>query len=744
MRSGRSIWRATLILASPRPDTAQAPTLPLTCITGMTMTALPREQRLRADVARFSCVGAPSGFPCQTGLHPRRADAVMVRLTSTALLAVLLLVGPAIAREAAADDAPQRVQPPICRHNANVEKDAPAGDQDPEEDDDEEAPRALTAIVVTARRLDAARTSIDRGLGATVYELHNETIEGRPGGETGSIGTILGQTPGVTLSGSALTVRGSSAVQVRINDVIVPEAISDPADRLSSRLAETTRFITGSLPAQFGFAPGGVVAVTTKNGLYQQGGQAELFAGSGRMVEPAFEWGGSAGASSLFASASLEESQTHVADVTGPVAKDARREIGGLAFADHVIDAENRVSLILGGSNERQKIGETDLPAGVQRARNAYAVGTLQHSVEDFTVQASLFAAGEVDAADFAQPQREQRTSVGTQVDTSLDTGSDNTLRGGFLLTRLTSHDTGPGAPSSRHRRTSLGLYVGDEWKADSHLTLNAGLRGERLRGLGSTIAVEPRVSAVWESPSGFTAHAGYARYASAPPLGEDSTDGRLADERDDYFDAGAQQKLGSLTLGIEGYFRAAQDVIAEHVTLGAAAPSAFGFARGRFRGVEFSAAYANGPVNAWANLSLSKSQGRTIIDSGGLFSAATRAGAEGRWINLATDRPVSASAGVGWRIGKLTLSGDLLAGSGTVRTFSPSDPNGARASAFATIGLAAVYHLDVAGRPLDLRADLTNLTNAHRLENDAANLEGDWTRFSPGRSILIGVEQSF
>lgn len=665
----------------------------------------------------------------------------MARAASTVFLLVVLIAGSAIARAADASDVHEQSRPPAGRRSAPWDNAVVTGDQDDEEDEDEARP-ALTPIVVTARRLDAARTSIDRGLGATVYELHNETIENRPGGETGSIGAILSQTPGVVLSSAALTVRGSSAVQVRINDVIIPEAISDPADRLSSRLAETTRLITGSLPAQFGFAPGGVVAVTTKNGLYQQGGQAELFAGSHRMLEPAFEWGGSADASSLFASGSLEEGQTRVADATGPVASARRREVGGLVFADHVIDAENRVSLIVGGSSERESIGQTDLLAGIQRTRDGYAVGTLQHSVEDFTVQASLFAGGAAESADFTQPTRERGSSVGTQIDASFDAGPDNTVRGGLLLTRLTSRETAPAAAIARAHRTTLGLYLTDEWKPNPGLTLNAGVRGEGLGGSKSSIAIEPRISAVWESPTGFTAHAGYARYGSAPPLSD--AHGSLPDERDDYFDAGAQQKLGALTLGVDGYFRAAHDLIVEHTTPGEAAPSPFGFARGHFRGVEFSAAYARGPVNAWANVSLSKSQGRSIIDSGGSFPAATLAGAQGRWINLASDRPVSASAGVGWRIGRLNLSADLLASSGAVRTLSPSDPNGARASAFATVGLAAVYHLELAGRPLDLRADLTNLTDTHDLENDAANLEGGWTRFAPRRSILLGIEQSF
>lgn len=613
-----------------------------------------------------------------------------------------------------------------------------------EEQEEEERAAPTTEIVVTARRLDVARTGIDVGLGATVYELHNETIENRPGGETGSIAAILTQSPGVTLSSSVISVRGSSALQVRINGAIIPEAISDPADRLSSRLAESTRLITGTLPAQFGFAPGGVIAVTTKNGLYQHGGQAELFLGSRGAFEPAFEWGGSADSSSLFASGSLEWGRARVAGLTGASATDARHEIGGLGFADHVIDDENRLSLIFGGSRESQRIGETDLPSGIEQTANAYAVGTFQHSAKDFSLEASLFAGRATETADFTLNERERRSSVGTQIDSSLEAGAGNTVRAGLLLTRSTSQEAGTVLTEKQQRRTSLGLYLQDEWKLDSRLTVNAGLRGDWLRSLGSAAALEPRASLVWQSPGGFTAHAGYARYASAPPLGEEQASTRLPNERDDYVDAGVQQKIGPVTIGIDGYWRSAHNLIVEHKTRGTAIPAAFAFSRGRFRGVELSATYARGPVSAWANLTISKSQARTIIGGESLFSPETLAAANGRWTDLASDRPVTASGGVSWRIGKLNLSADVLAGSGAVRTLSPSDPNGARAPAFASFGLAAVYHLKVLYGPLDLRADLINLTDVRYIANDAANLEGGWTRFTEGRSVLVGLEKAF
>jgi hypothetical protein len=127
--------------------------------------------------------------------------------------------------------------------------------KDDADGDEEDEGRPETPVTVTARRLDAARTEIDAALGATVYELDNETIEDRPGGETGSVAATLLQAPGGSLAAGGLTLRGSRALEVRINDVILPIALSDPADHLSSRLAQTTRLITGTLPAQFGFAP---------------------------------------------------------------------------------------------------------------------------------------------------------------------------------------------------------------------------------------------------------------------------------------------------------------------------------------------------------------------------------------------------------------------------------------------------------------------------------------------------------
>lgn len=615
-------------------------------------------------------------------------------------------------------------------------------DQEDDDDEDEGKAQPSSPIIVTAHKLDSARTQVEASLGATSYSLTNDAIENRPGGETGRIADILMQAPGVTLSGKTLNVRGSPADQVRINGVIVPEAIPDPADLISSRLAETTRLITGTLPAQFGFAPAGVISITTKNGLYKHGGEAELFGGSDGMVEPAFEWAGSAGATSLFASGELEHGRSQVGDAVGNVTTDRRTGVDGLGFADHVIDQHDRISFLFGGSRERHRFGETAAGAGTEANDNGYAVAAYQHSDSEFSLQAALFGGLANDSARLNERTDERRGSWGAQIDASEIVGTSTTLRFGLLATRSTARERDLTGLGSSAARTSLGLYAQDEWKLAPSLTLNGGARLEWLRGLNSSAVVEPRVSLVGQPARGLTAHIGYARYASAPSLGDEGKS--LPDELDDYLDAGVQQQLGAFTLGLDAYTRTVHNLVLEHQPLGSVLATAFEFERGRMEGVELASTFARGATTAWANLSFSKARGRTILGGAGLFDPASLLAASRHYVALASDRPVSASGGFTRSFGKLTLGADVLLSSGAVRTLSVSDPNGSRRSAYALLGLSAVYHARIVERPADVRVDLTNLTNVHYATSDAANLEGGWTYWGRRRAITIGIEQTF
>lgn len=628
----------------------------------------------------------------------------------------------------------------VCPARTRAERQPPTAN----DDDEDEGAQPSSPIVVTAKRLDAARTEIAADLGATAYSLDNDTIEDRPGGETGSIGGILTQTPGVTLSSSGLRIRGSGAIQVRINNVVVPEAISDPADRLSSRFAATTRVITGTLPAQFGFSPGGVISVTTKNGLYQHGGQLEMFAGNHGMAEPALEWSGSAGSTSLFTSGSYETGTSTIADGAGLSARDRRREFGAIAFADHVLDHENRLSLIAGGSIERRDYGPTSIGPGRETDDSGYLVGTWQHSTDVFTLQTSLFAGEARATAHFLNRQHRVQRNIGTQIDSSYRLDATNTVRAGLFINRAISRLSLPDTALACAERTSVAAYLQDQASLAPHLALNTGIRAAWLHGFGSAATLEPRASLVWTAPGGLSLHAGYARYAAAPPQDQTNSASPPPDERDDYLDAGAQQQVGPFTFGVEGYWRSATNLIAEHAVPGQVEPITFSFHHGRFSGVEVSATYATSELNAWANVSFARSRGRDIIADAAVIPLASIAAIGSGWISLELDRPVSGSAGLTWHLERVSLSADVVAGSGIVTAAGPAMPNTARAPAYANLGLSVVYHMRLFGLPADVRADLTNLTNAHYLTSDGYNLEGGWTQRASGRGLLIGIEQAF
>lgn len=646
----------------------------------------------------------------------------------------------------------------------------------PDEDDDQERRAPLTDIVVTAQRLDAARARVEPALGASTYTLTNDTIENRPGGETRDLGAILVQVAGARRDGNGtLLVRGApGGVQYRLNNVILPEGVADFGETLSARLADKTELITGALPAQYGLVAGGIVNVTTKSGLYAGGGQAELYGGSHRTIQPAFEWAGARGGTSLFTSGSFRRSDVGLASVDGRAdpAHDATREIEGFAFGDHVIGAESRVSLILGTSNERNQI---PAPAGGTRAERArhgdrtsanhYAIASYQLGGERSTIQASLFglASHESIAPDEAvsiavdglsRTRSERRMSGGTQIEGSFEIGARHTLRAGIIVSgdrdrrneRIVSPALLARSRVTSHRATTS-AFVQDEWKLASRLTANAGVRADRVSDVSKATHLGPRASLTWALPSGFTAHAGYARYFIAPPVGDEVAPvaDRLRGETDDYVDVGAEQKLGDFKVGLDAYSRSARNLIADRRWQFAPVGDAFNYRRGRLKGVELLMTYADGPVTAWSNLALANAKARGIASGRPLFTATELAYVAAHDVAIDADQRLTGSAGMSYRFGHLLVSGDLLYGSGTRRTAVAANPNGARLPGHAMVDLAAVYHLKLLeDHPLDLRFDVTNLFDRRYALSDGTGLAGGAPQWAERRGVFVGIEQGF
>jgi hypothetical protein len=353
-----------------------------------------------------------------------------------------------------------------------------------------------------------------------------------------------------------------------------------------------------------------------------------------------------------------------------------------------------------------------------------------------------------------ALEQQDRGTSFGVQVEGAYDIGDEHVLRAGLFATTerlnrtsVRTAQAGSAATSLRTSREALSLFVQDEWTLAPTLTANVGARGDRLGKTDDAVHVQPRTSLVWRPSNKITLHVGYARSVASAPL-EDSVAPAGAIrvvERSDTLDAGPQWHSGGLTLGLDGYLRWARHLLSTRYRPDAPFGDSFSYTRARFYGVEAVATYAAGPVTAWTNIAVARSSGIGISSGQALLGPVVVSYVAAHWVPLDTDQRLTASGGASLKLDELSLSGDVVAGSGTPRTAPGAVANSSRNPAYATADFAAVYHAHlIEGLPTDLRLDLRNAFNRHVVLSDGTAAGGGVAGWNEPRGIYAGIEQSF
>jgi outer membrane receptor for ferrienterochelin and colicins len=429
----------------------------------------------------------------------------------------------------------------------------------------------VSEVVVTAQRLDAARSSIEPALGATSYSLPQAFVTNLPGGANTQLNQVVLQAPGVAQdSFGQLHVRGDHGnIQYRLNNVILPEGLAVFGQTLSPRLASDIQLITGALPAQYGLRTAGIINITTKSG-FKTGGEASIYGGSHGVITPSIEYGGSFGRSSAFGSLSYTGTDVGIESPDGRSTPlhDHSDQFQGFGYFDHIIDDTSRVSAILGTSQQRFQIpnvagqqpglglnvnGRTTFASEAldqnQREGTTYGIVTYQRSTDRFTGQASVFArystltyspdyVGELLFNGIAQAARKTDLALGLQLEGVYTLTDSHTLRGGVIAQRdrTTSRTSSQVLPvdangdqtstvasviaeSSHTIGQTFSVFLQDEWKLSDKLILNYGLRFDALDAFRKEHQFSPRVNLVWTPADDTTIHFGYARYFTPPPF---------------------------------------------------------------------------------------------------------------------------------------------------------------------------------------------------------------------------------
>jgi outer membrane receptor protein involved in Fe transport len=465
-------------------------------------------------------------------------------LTGTALAAALTAATPALA----ADPAPP-VQAPA------------AGDQ---------AAPAPAPIVVTAHRLDEARSAIQKSLGADSYGVTNAAIQALPGGDNQQFNQIMLQLPGVVQDGfGQFHVRDDHAnLQYRINGTILPEGLAVFGQTLSPRLIDHFDLLTGALPAQYGLRTAGVIDIHTKSG-FTNGGQASIYGGSHDTYEPSIEYGGSTGQTNYFVSADYRHDSLGIENVNSArnAIHDATDQFQGFVYLDRILSNSDRISFVGGYSNQWFQIPDPNgltatspVPVAGQTSylsndlnerqleRTGFGQVSFLHDAGPLTVQVGAFArysaltyrpdvTGELIFNGLAQQAFKDDLALGLQADASLRVGGGHTLRfGGFLQHDHTISDTqtsvfptgdngvANGAPigfvdNGTKSAIMLSAYVQDEWQLSGKVTLNYGGRFDYYDAYRQENQFSPRVNLVWQPGARTTFHLGYSRYFSPPPF---------------------------------------------------------------------------------------------------------------------------------------------------------------------------------------------------------------------------------
>ena len=684
---------------------------------------------------------------------------------------------------------------------------------------------SVSEVVVTARRLDAAREDIEPSLGATKYSLSKQVIDILPGGENVSLNQVILQAPGVVQdSFGQLHVRGDHAdIQYRLNNVILPEGISVFGQTLSPRLAGNIDLITGALPAQYGLRTAGIVNITTKNG-FQNGGEVGIYGGSHGEIEPSGEYGGTWGANSLFVSGSFLHTGVGIESPDGSAdpLHDRSNQLQLFGYFDHIISPSDRISFIVGTSQQTFQIPNQrglhpdypNAPTSVftgnglvvngisdflsddlderQREGTTYAIASYQHTTDRFTGQASLFSRystlsftsdplGDLLFTGIAQDARKSDTAVGLQLEGVYNLTDAHTLRGGVIVQgdRSTSKTSSQVLPVDANGVQTFDVpitivddgaktawtysgYLQDEWKLlPQLLTLNFGIRYDRLESYRDEDQWSPRVNLVLTPMAGTTLHAGYARYFTPPPfelianptvLKFNGTTAQFPNpvasdlpysERSHYFDAGAQQKLGRFTLGVDAYYKDVRHLLDEGQFGAPIILTPFNYAKGYIRGVDLSGNYAHGPFSAYLNVGLLKAQGKDIESQQFNFDPAELAYIASNYIYLDHVQSVTASAGASYKLGATRIGGDLLFGTGLRR--DGATPNGDHVPSYTQVNLSIEHSFEHAPLgPVSLRLDLINAFDKRYEIRDGTGVGVGAPQWGPRRGLFAGLTKSF
>ncbi|MBU6338446.1 MAG: TonB-dependent receptor [Rickettsiales bacterium] len=424
---------------------------------------------------------------------------------------------------------------------------------------------------VTAKKLDESRNKLSPKTGGSSFTFKQSDIENLPQGQATSLNQVLLRAPSVTQGTQGqLFVRGDHAnLQYRINGVMLPEGITGFSQSLDTHFADKVDFLTGAMPAQYGFRTAGVVDITTKSGAFEKNNRSELMIGGNNTRQFNQQIGGIKGNLNYYLNATYLENNRGIESTTA-ARKSTHNDTNQnnlFGYFSYLIDASKRLNLIVSNSNNRFQIpnnpgqsanyslnGYNNVDSNSlnqkQIESNKFVIAALQGVADnDVEYQLSLYSrysdlkfrsdyVGDLVFNGIASDLDRSSFANGVQGDFSYELNEKNTLRSGFLLNNnrvksatnnlvfatdddgnQTSSDPFAIDEGSSKNSQFVGAYIQNEWKALDKLTVNYGVRLDASYAYVNESQVSPRLNTVYDLTKDTKIHAGYSRYFTPPPV---------------------------------------------------------------------------------------------------------------------------------------------------------------------------------------------------------------------------------
>lgn len=681
-------------------------------------------------------------------------------------------------------------------------------------DDDAVVPQ----VEVTAAHLKGARIDLSPNVGTTIYSIDRHMVDQLGQGDNTPFNEVLLRLPGVSQdskgSGSIHVRDDHANVQYRVNGVQLPESISGFGQSIDTRFVESTDFITGALPAQFGLRTSGIVDIQTKEGQPQSGGRVGVLVGSHDHVQPSAEFFGTQGAFNYYLSGSYLTSHLGIENPlpTRSALHDETHQAKSFGALSYFLDDNTRLGLMFGTYNGRFQIPNNpdQQPAFAvtgatapdsaqlderQREVNRFLVLSLQKSVGDLNYQLSGFhqyselhytpdAIGDLAYNGVASDTLRSNTANGLQFDASYKLNAAHTLRTGLAYTRQNTHSDNSvgvfdmnddGTQASTDPRTIVdnssktgklsSVYLQDEWHIGAPLTINYGVRFDKVDAFVNEQQWSPRINVAYQLAKGTALHAGYSRYFTPPPqeLAAQSSIDKYAgtsnapevaisdnvkSERTNYYDVGiSHQFSGALTMTADAYYKKIRNMLDEGQFGQALILSPFNYDRGYAKGLELSAVYSQKDWGSFLNVTTQKAEGTNITSGQSLFGPDELAYIANHYIHVDHDQTVTISGGAHYHWGDSQISGDVLYGSG-LRLTPDTDgaaPNSGHLPHYTTVNLALTHTWKATPvGAVEGRLALINAFDKVYLLRDGSGVGVGAPQYGERRSLYAGISTSF